>query len=121
MVVRQTRALAVLVFRYWARAGLPSRLRKDQGRRASGGLFRAAGCATRDFRGVLLGFAAVTFGLLGGDATMRMIRVLVSPARVARAGIGMIVLQVPSMLVFVSSPMLGSLPRASHIVAPLMP
>jgi membrane protease YdiL (CAAX protease family) len=213
MLVRETRALAVLVFRYWARAGLPTRLRRDQGRRASGGLFRAAalalmanwgyttghavarahpiyrdnatawlivgivgfawswgmlgripsmrglvsplqaplldllplseasrvivglferllayaigvaavGFATREPRGALLGFAAVTFGLLGGDATIRLTRVLVAPARVARAGVAMIVLQVPSMLVFVSSPMLGSFPRTSRIVSPVLP
>ncbi|MBX3190592.1 MAG: CPBP family intramembrane metalloprotease [Labilithrix sp.] len=39
--LRQTLALALLVVRYWARAGLPNRLRKDQGRRASGALLRA--------------------------------------------------------------------------------
>ena len=41
LVLRQTWTLAVLVVRYWARAGLPNRLRKDQGRRASGALLRA--------------------------------------------------------------------------------
>lgn len=40
-LLRQTWALVVLVLRYWARAGLPNRLRKDQGRRASGALLRA--------------------------------------------------------------------------------
>ena len=40
LVLRQTWTLAVLVVRYWARAGLPNRLRKDQGRRASGALLR---------------------------------------------------------------------------------
>lgn len=39
-LLRQTWALVVLVLRYWARAGLPNRLRKDQGRRASGALLR---------------------------------------------------------------------------------
>lgn len=38
--LRQTWTLAVLVLRYWARAGLPNRLRRDQGRRASGALLR---------------------------------------------------------------------------------
>ena len=41
LVLRQTWTLAVLVLRYWARAGLPNRLRKDQGRRASGAVLRA--------------------------------------------------------------------------------
>ena len=36
LALRQTWTLAVLVLRYWARAGLPNRLRNDQGRRASG-------------------------------------------------------------------------------------
>jgi len=39
-IARQTKALAVLVGRYWARAGLPNRLRKDRGRRTSGALLR---------------------------------------------------------------------------------
>jgi membrane protease YdiL (CAAX protease family) len=39
--LRQTWTLVVLVVRYWARAGLPNRLRRDQGRRASGALLRA--------------------------------------------------------------------------------
>jgi hypothetical protein len=42
LTVVQTRALARLVFRYWQRAGLPNRLRKDHGRRASGGVLRLA-------------------------------------------------------------------------------
>jgi membrane protease YdiL (CAAX protease family) len=39
--LRQTWTLALLVLRYWARAGLPNRLRNDQGRRASGAVLRA--------------------------------------------------------------------------------
>ena len=39
--LRQTWTLAVLVLRYWARAGLPNRLRNDQSRRASGAVLRA--------------------------------------------------------------------------------
>ncbi len=211
--LRETRALSVVVFRYWARAGLPNRLRKDQGRRASAGLFRAAAlalmanwgyttghkvalapaedraaaiawlvvglvgfawswgmlgrvpsmrgvvspmqsplldalplgetsrvvvglferllaygigvvavaCAASPGRGALVGFLAVTLGLLAGDATMRFFRVVVSPTRVARAGILMVVLQVPSMLIFVSAPMLGSQPRAKALVSALAP
>jgi membrane protease YdiL (CAAX protease family) len=38
----QTRALAELVFRYWARAGLPNAVRRDQGRRVSGAILRGA-------------------------------------------------------------------------------
>jgi membrane protease YdiL (CAAX protease family) len=38
--LRQVRTLMVLVLRYWARAGLPNRLRNDQGRRASGAVLR---------------------------------------------------------------------------------
>jgi membrane protease YdiL (CAAX protease family) len=39
--LRQIRTLSLLVLRYWARAGLPNRLRNDRGRRASGALLRA--------------------------------------------------------------------------------
>lgn len=39
--LRQIRTLVLLVLRYWARAGLPNRLRNDRGRRASGALLRA--------------------------------------------------------------------------------
>src|SRR4051812_42382527 len=38
----QTLALMRLLFRHWARASLPSRLRRNVGRRASAGLFRLA-------------------------------------------------------------------------------
>lgn len=38
----QTLALVRLLFRHWARASLPQRLRKNSGRRASAGLFRLA-------------------------------------------------------------------------------
>lgn len=38
----QTLALIQLLFRHWARASLPNRLRKNAGRRASAGLFRLA-------------------------------------------------------------------------------
>lgn len=38
----QTWALMRLLFRHWARASLPNRLRKNAGRRASAGLFRIA-------------------------------------------------------------------------------
>lgn len=38
----QTLALVRLLFRHWARASLPQRLRKNTGRRASAGLFRLA-------------------------------------------------------------------------------
>ena len=41
-MLRQTGALALLTLRYWARAGVPNRLRKDQGRRASGAFLRGA-------------------------------------------------------------------------------
>ncbi len=40
--MRATAALALLLFRHWARASLPNRLRRDKGRRASAGLFRFA-------------------------------------------------------------------------------
>lgn len=39
-MLKQTWTLAHLVLRYWARAGLPNRVRKDQSRRASGALLR---------------------------------------------------------------------------------
>lgn len=39
-MTRQTLALARLVVRHWARASLPSRLRRDRARRATSGLFR---------------------------------------------------------------------------------
>jgi len=38
--VSQTLALLVLLLRHWARASLPNRLRKNQGRRAMAGFFR---------------------------------------------------------------------------------
>ena len=38
----QTRALAQLVLRYWARAGVPNPVRNDQSRRASGAILRLA-------------------------------------------------------------------------------
>jgi membrane protease YdiL (CAAX protease family) len=41
-LLRPTAALALLLFRHWVRASLPSRLRRDAGRRASAGVFRLA-------------------------------------------------------------------------------
>jgi membrane protease YdiL (CAAX protease family) len=41
-MLRQTRALAQLVLRYWARSGLPHAVRKDEGRRLSGAILRGA-------------------------------------------------------------------------------
>jgi membrane protease YdiL (CAAX protease family) len=38
--MRAGAALAVLLFRHWARASLPNRLRRDKGRRVSAGIFR---------------------------------------------------------------------------------
>ncbi|MDB4946037.1 MAG: family intrarane metalloprotease protein [Labilithrix sp.] len=92
--LRQTKALAVLTLRYWARAGVPNRLRKDQGRRTSGALLRLAflvlmtnwgyrigtGCVRVDYehRGnatawmlVGLGSLAVTWGAMGRGPSMR--------------------------------------------------
>ncbi|MBS2017855.1 MAG: CPBP family intramembrane metalloprotease [Deltaproteobacteria bacterium] len=54
---RQTKALGLLVVRYWARAGLPNRLRKDRGRRTSGGLLRATFIALMVHWGYRIGSA----------------------------------------------------------------
>ena len=101
--LRQTKALAVLTLRYWARAQVPNRLRKDQGRRASGAILRAAffllmtnwgyrigiGCVHVDpeYRGsaagwmlVGLGMLAVAWGAIGrGPALRQPQSVLTSP------------------------------------------
>jgi membrane protease YdiL (CAAX protease family) len=57
--LRQSWTLAVLVFRYWARAGLPNRVRKDQGRRASGALLRATFLALMVNWGYRIGVACM--------------------------------------------------------------
>lgn len=204
-------ALAVLVARYWARAGLPNRLRKDQGRRTSGGLLRAtflllmvhwgyrigSACAIvepeartpavtwlvlglfglsavwgamgrtpamrqaqapttsplldalplREGSRVIIGLAErlmlyslaipalysaapharvdlaivglllPTAGILAGEGVLRLMRTMASPARVARVGTLMLVLQFPVFMLIGGAPALGRSVRISRLVA----
>src|SRR5690349_9705322 len=55
--LRSTAALALLLVRYWARASLPNRLRRDAGRRTSAGIFRLAYLAMTSGWGYTLGRA----------------------------------------------------------------
>jgi membrane protease YdiL (CAAX protease family) len=213
--IRQTKALALLTLRYWARAGVPNRLRKDQGRRASGAVLRGAflllminwgyriglscvrvepehranavawllvglGCLSITWgamgRGpgmrapqsvltsplldalplregsrvviglvervilyalaiaamfaigpsmrielLLLGIALPTAGLLTGDATLRLLRTVVSPIRMGRFAVVVLVLQFPAFMIVGGAPVLAKLPRASILVRPLLP
>ncbi len=215
LVVRQTWALVVLVLRYWARSGLPNRLRKDHGRRASGAILRAtffvlminwgyrigAACVrvepdeiraqavawmlaglfglsmawgamgrgpgmrgshspmtsplldalplseksrvliglfervmlyalssaalyavTRSFRidAALVGIVLPTAGLLVGDAALRLLRTVVSPARMARASTIALVAQFPAFMVIGGAPVLAKMPRAGALVSGLL-
>ncbi len=53
--MRGTTALALVLFRHWARASLPNRLRRDKGRRVSAGLFRLAYLAMMSAWGFAVG------------------------------------------------------------------
>ena len=214
-MLRQTRALALLTLRYWARAGVPNRLRKDQGRRASGAVLRGAflllminwgyriglacvrvepelranavawmlvglaclsvtwgamgrGPGMRSPQSVLtspvldalplhegsrviiqlveriilyalsvaalfaiaktvradillLGVALPTAGLLVGDALLRLTRLVVSPMRMGRIAVVVLVTQFPAFMVVGGAPALAKFPRLSRLVAPLLP
>jgi|GEM_PF-1885350 len=214
-VARQTLALARLVGMYWARAGLPNRLRKDQGRRASGALLRGAflllmvnwgyrignACtrieepmqpkavawlllgllvlsfawgamgrgpamrapqtpmtaplldtlplsdASRTIVGLvervmlyalttaslfaaspearpslaLVGMLLPTAGVLAGDAVLRLLRTVVSPLRIARVAVALLVLQFPAFMIIGGAPVLAKLPRVSRVVAFVRP
>ena len=61
-MIRATAALALLLFRYWARASLPSRLRRDKGRRASAGLLRFAYLAMMSAWGYAVGRLVAALG-----------------------------------------------------------
>ncbi|MBX3219666.1 MAG: CPBP family intramembrane metalloprotease [Labilithrix sp.] len=61
-MIRSTAALALLLFRYWARASLPSRLRRDKARRASAGLFRIAYFAMMSAWGYAVGRLVAALG-----------------------------------------------------------
>ena len=213
--LRQTRALALLTLRYWARAGVPNRLRKDQGRRASGAVLRGAflllminwgyriglACARVDAehrphavawllvgivalsitwgamgRGpgmrapqsvltsplldslplhegsrvviqlveriilyalavaalvaiapavrldvLLLGVLLPTAGLLAGDALLRLVRTIVSPMRMGRIAVVVLVMQFPAFMIVGGAPVLAKLPRIAGLVGPLLP
>ena len=213
--IRQTKALALLTLRYWARAGVPNRLRKDQGRRASGAVLRGAflllmtnwgyrigvacvrvepehrtdavawmlvglvslsitwgamgrGPGMRAPRSVLtsplldalplregsrvliglveritlyalaiaalfavartprielllLGLALPTAGLLTGDAALRLLRTVVSPIRMGRIAVVVLVMQFPSFMIVGGAPMLARVPRTASLVRPLQP
>ncbi len=54
-MIRETAALALVLFRHWARASLPDRLRRDKGRRVSAGLFRIAYLAMMSAWGYAVG------------------------------------------------------------------
>jgi membrane protease YdiL (CAAX protease family) len=208
--LRQIRALFVLVLRYWARAGLPNRLRNDRGRRASGAVLRATflllmvnwgyrigvACLRVDpsqrsaavswllvglvslsvtwgamgrgpgMRGpqsamtsplldalpltetsrvvinlfervmlyalggaaffalapsfrvdvLILAIALPTAGLVVGDATLRLMRTVVSPMRMARVSAVALVMQFPSFMLIGGAPVLAKLPRAAEAV-----
>ena len=212
--LRQTKALALLTLRYWARAGLPNRIRKDQGRRASGAVLRGAflllmvnwgyriglacvrvdpehranavawmlfglGCLSITWgamgRGpgmrapqsvmtsplldalplregsrviialverlilyalataalfaiapsarlelLLLGVALPTAGLLTGDAVLRVMRTVISPMRVGRLAVVVLIMQFPAFMVVAGAPVLATLPRASALVRPIL-
>ena len=214
-MLRQTRALVLLTLRYWARAGVPNRLRKDQGRRASGAVLRGAflllminwgyriglacvrvepelrpnavawmlvglACLSVTWgamgrgpgmraphsvltspvldalplhegsrviiqlvervilyalavaalfaisKGVradilLLGVALPTAGLLAGDALLRLTRLVVSPMRMGRIAVVVLVTQFPAFMVVGGAPVLAKFPRLSRLVAPLLP
>jgi hypothetical protein len=213
--LRQTKVLSLLVLRYWARAGLPNGLRKDNGRRASGALLRATflllmvnwgyrigtACIHVEYelqanavawmlvgllllsttwgamgrgpgmRGpqsamtsplldalplressriiigllervmlyalggaalfaiapsprldlLLLGLVLPTVGLLTGDAVFRLLRTVVSPMRMTRASVVVLVMQFPSFMLVGGAPILAKLPRASALLWPLVP
>lgn len=214
-MLRQTRALAQLTLRYWARAGVPTRLRKDQGRRTSGAVLRGAflllmtnwgyriglACVRVDpelrpkavawllvglaslsvtwgamgrgpgmrapqavlasplldalplYEGsrviiqlvervilyalavaaifaisktvrvevVLLGVMLPTAGLLVGDALLRLVRLVVSPMRMGRIAVVVLVTQFPAFMVVGGAPVLATFPRLSPLVAPIAP
>ncbi len=213
--LRQIRTLAVLVLRYWARAGLPNRLRNDQGRRASGAVLRATflllminwgyrigtacvriehdsrpaavswllvglvglamtwGAMGRGpgMRGpqsamtspmldalplgetsrtvmnlferlmlyalggaalfavapalradvALLTVALPTAGLVVGDASLRLMRTIVSPMRMARVSVVAVVLQFPAFMLIGGAPVLAKVPRGSQAVRWILP
>lgn len=212
--LRQTRALGTILFRYWARAGLPQRLRKDHGRRASGALLRiitlfvttnwgwstgstiaaeandtrrllgiawlvvaliifswtwgmmarvpgmrgvqtplespfletlplgdtsrvlvglferllafaigipALAAASSSARGAGIAVAITAASLLLGEASVRVLRVLFSVQRVAKLGVGLVILQVPAMLSFVFAAVLAKWRFGAKVVAPLVP
>ncbi|MBX3258838.1 MAG: CPBP family intramembrane metalloprotease [Labilithrix sp.] len=75
-MIRATAALALLLLRYWARASLPSRLRRDKGRRASAALLR---------------FAYFAMMSVWGYAVGRLVAALGDPAQRARGAAWIIV------------------------------
>ena len=70
LVLRQTWALALLVVRFWARAGLRSRVSKDQGRRVSAALLRGTFLLLMANWGYRIGAACVRVGPSAREAAI---------------------------------------------------